>query len=47
MSTLEVIAVVVGILAGVAGVAGFFLSIVSLWYQWNTTRPRMVVRPRV
>lgn len=45
MSTLEITAIIVGILAGTAGVAGFFLRIVGLWYQWNTTRPRLVVRP--
>jgi hypothetical protein len=45
MSTLKAIAIIVGVLSGVAGVAGFFLGIANYIHQRDTTRPRIVVRP--
>lgn len=47
LSTLNIIAIVVGVLSGVAGVAGFFLGVANFWHQRAATRPRIVVRPRV
>lgn len=41
MSTLESIAVIVGVVSGVSGVA---LGLVNLWLRWATTRPRLVIR---
>jgi hypothetical protein len=47
MDGLQIIAIIVGILAGTAGVAGFFLGIANYLHQRSITHPRVVVRPSV
>ena len=44
MSTVESIAIIVGV---VSGVSGLVLGIANWWHQRVTTRPRLVVRPLV
>jgi hypothetical protein len=44
MSTLQAIGIIVGVVSGVSGVV---LGIVNYWERRVSTRPRIVVRPRV
>ncbi len=41
MTTLEAIAVIVGV---VSGISGLVLGILNYWHQRDTTRPRLVIR---
>jgi len=48
VSTLEAVGIIVGIIVGiVSGVSGLVLGLLNLWHQRVTTRPRIVVRPRI
>ena len=47
MSTLQTIAIIMGVLSSLAGVFGFFLGIANHVRLRNAARPRIVVRPRV
>jgi hypothetical protein len=47
MCTLQTIAIIIGVLSSLAGVFGFFLGIANYWERRVSTRPRIVVRPRV